>query len=651
VSSEPVLTHLQGSPWQPDEARNDREQFDRVVRLLTIVAVAVGAEGVLVGLLTREPAALAMSLVLASFATWVVWAGPRINSRGAAWFVVRLSIVILLALVLLLQFVPAVGPGMTALALIPMVIGMPYLPSRALRRLAVLAWMMCVAIALSAEAFAVAINGEPRVELHAGLLRVTSVAVIAGIILVLLWQFRDRVSESAREMTALMRMSRDLSRLHDPADLGQAIARHLAMATGARACIVSGWVPEERRVVAVGSYSAEGLPALESGYALAQYPLIRRVLETGEPVSVQVAADDADPAEVAYLRSLGHETLLMLPLSAQGETVGLAKLSGTGRPFGSRVVSLASMLATEAALSLVNARLYDELRHQSFHDSLTGLANRALFLDRLEHALARGERRRTTSAILVFDIDEFKAINDRLGHAVGDRLLVALAARLRGCVRSGDTAARLGGDEFGVLVEELNGRHELEAIAHRIAESMAEPVVLDGHQVSPSVSIGVCFSDDGGETADVLMRNADFAMYWAKRSGKPGVVVFRPILRVSAAERRELEEALPGAVDRGELHLRFQPVVSLQSGAITRVEALLRWDRPGRREPMPAVFIDVAEKTGQITTIGRWVLREARRHARRWQRMPGHEGLMVGVNLSAQRSVTRHSATTSARHS
>jgi diguanylate cyclase (GGDEF)-like protein len=597
------------------------------------VAVAVGVEGVVLSLVTANPAVLAMSLVLATFAAWVVWAGPKMHSRGAGWFVLQLSIVILTVLLALVALVPGVGPGMTAMALLPIVIGLPYLPSAALRRMAVLAWLMCVAISLLVEVLAA--RAEPGLFLESGVLRVTSVAVIAGVILLLLWQFRDRLSESARDTTALMRMSRDLSSVHDPQELGLRMARHIAIATGADACMISRWMPDDGTVRTFGVYPFEGLPTLEPSYDLARYPLTRRVLESGKPVSLHVAQPDADPNEVAFLRTLGHEALLMLPLAAKGKTVGLVELTSSSTPFTQRVAALASMLAAEAAMALENARLYDELRHQAFHDGLTGLANRGLFLDRLEHALVRGERRPATSAVLLFDVDEFKSVNDRLGHAMGDRMLATLAERLRECIRAGDSAARLGGDEFAVLLEELDDRAEAELVAHRIVASMALPVGLEDTQVEPSVSLGVCFSGDGGETADTLLRNADFAMYQAKRLGKGQVQVFRPSMRISHAHRQELEVALRGVVEREELRLQYQPIVSLETGRIQAVEALVRWDLPGREGRLPGEFIGLAEETGQIRAIGLWVLRMASRQIRRWHEVTGRSDLAIGINLSA----------------
>ena len=287
-------------------------------------------------------------------------------------------------------------------------------------------------------------------------------------------------------------------------------------------------------------------------------------------------------------------------------------------------------------MALENARLYQELRHQAFHDGLTRLANRALFTDRLEHALARGERRHADLAVLFIDVDDFKTINDQMGHAKGDRLLLSVADRLRACLRAGDTAARVGGDEFAVLLEDLSDQSEAEVVAQRILDVMAQPLQFGEASATTGVSIGICFAGMGGETADALLRNADFAMYRAKTLGKGRAEVFRPSMRAGASAKRELESLLQGAVARRELRLQYQPVIALRTGRIAGVEALLRWDVPGQGTRMPADFIALAEETGLIVPIGRWVLREASRQTKAWQRLLEREDFAISVNLSAR---------------
>ena len=279
--------------------------------------------------------------------------------------------------------------------------------------------------------------------------------------------------------------------------------------------------------------------------------------------------------------------------------------------------------------------LEDQLRHQAFHDSLTGLANRALFANRVEHALIRSARRGAPLAVLYLDLDDFKTINDTIGHADGDDLLVTVADRLRASLRMGDTAARLGGDEFAVLLDELTDDTEALVVAERILAALQPPFVLQGREVTTGASIGIAISDLGG-SADDLLRNADVAMYMAKSQGKNRCVTFAPEMHRRIIERLGLRHDLQRALDDGgELHLRYHPVVDLGSGTLAGFEALVRWTHPERGLISPADFIPLAEETGLIVPLGRWVLEEAIGAARRWEREHGG-GLFLTVNLSGR---------------
>ena len=277
----------------------------------------------------------------------------------------------------------------------------------------------------------------------------------------------------------------------------------------------------------------------------------------------------------------------------------------------------------------------EELVHQAFHDSLTGLANRALFRDRVEHALSRRSRSGMDPAVIYLDLDGFKNVNDGLGHEAGDNMLREIATRLLAVVRSGDTVARLGGDEFAVLVEE--SRHvqvEAEAIAERALQSMTVPVVLGSREIILSASLGIAHGD-ADSTASSLLRDADVAMYQAKTTGKSRWVVYEPTMRASAVERLQLEGDLAHAVSGHQLRLLYQPVVELETNRIVGFEALVRWEHPELGTIMPECFIPIAEDNGMIIPIGRWVLREACRTAADWlDRYP--RNLTMAVNLSAR---------------
>ncbi len=283
----------------------------------------------------------------------------------------------------------------------------------------------------------------------------------------------------------------------------------------------------------------------------------------------------------------------------------------------------------------------DELRTRALHDPLTRLANRALFGDHVRHALAR---HRLTDprphAVLLVDLDGFKAINDSLGHAAGDQVLVEFAGRLRAMVRPGDTAARLGGDEFGVLLENSSLR-EAAVFAQELLDSVRGPVTLagmvalHGQEVFLTGSVGVALSEperDAGE----LLRNADVAMYAAKAAGRDRFEVFQPEMQEAALRRLDLETALRRAIEHQELVLHYQPIVALETGEVTGVEALVRWHHPERGLIPPAEFIPVAEASGLIKPMGVWVLEQACRQVRSWQqRFPHRAGLHVSVNASA----------------
>jgi diguanylate cyclase (GGDEF)-like protein/PAS domain S-box-containing protein len=279
--------------------------------------------------------------------------------------------------------------------------------------------------------------------------------------------------------------------------------------------------------------------------------------------------------------------------------------------------------------------LEEQLVHQAFHDGLTGLANRTLFAERVEHALARSGP--GDLAILFIDLDDFKNVNDSLGHAAGDQLLVAAARRLQGCLRPADTAARLGGDEFAVLLERVTDAEAAETVAGRILDMLHRPFGLNGRTIPIKSSIGVAVAQPGALDVDELLRNADVAMYAAKAGGKDRFELFRPDMHADMLQRLELEAELRHATDRGELVLHYQPIVELVSGRITRVEALVRWNHPTRGLLPPLAFIPLAEERGMIGPIGRWVLLEACQQARRWQdRFPDAPPLALHVNLSGR---------------
>ena len=275
--------------------------------------------------------------------------------------------------------------------------------------------------------------------------------------------------------------------------------------------------------------------------------------------------------------------------------------------------------------------LEEQLKHQAFHDPLTGLANRALFVDRVEHALARGERDGMRVAVLFVDLDDFKTINDSLGHNGGDEVLVAVAGRLRECFRPGDTFARFGGDEFAILVEDTSLSNAT-SVAYRIVDALGEPFSIGGREVMIHASVGIEFAEAQGTRTDELLRNADVAMYVAKGKGKARYQLFEPSMHTAALRRLEIKADLRRAVEKDEFVLHYQPIVSLNGGALLGMEALVRWNHPERGLLPPLDFISVAEQTGLITPLGRWVLREACRQATKWPL--SNPSISLSVNVS-----------------
>jgi diguanylate cyclase (GGDEF)-like protein len=285
-------------------------------------------------------------------------------------------------------------------------------------------------------------------------------------------------------------------------------------------------------------------------------------------------------------------------------------------------------------------RAEEELSHNVFHDSLTGLANRALFHDRLEHALERTSRSGWEVAVVYLDLDGFKTINDSRGHEAGDQVLREMAARLLGIIRSIDTLSRLGGDEFAILVEEsARALDEAQAVAERVLELLTDPFVVHNHQVVLSASIGIAIGDVASD-ASGMMRDADLAMYKAKTSGRARWAVYEPSLSVAALQRLELESDLRRALQRNQFRILYQPIVQLKSNRVAGFEALLRWDHPRLGVVGPNTFIPIAENNGTIVEIGQWVLEGACRTAAEWRRAHPDLEQSMAVNLSGRQLAT-----------
>jgi diguanylate cyclase (GGDEF)-like protein len=331
---------------------------------------------------------------------------------------------------------------------------------------------------------------------------------------------------------------------------------------------------------------------------------------------------------------------VLVALAATGSISFIREQTGAGwaadvATFSIVGLSLLSLLLLRTRGENARKELQARLAHQAFHDPLTDLANRNLLKSRLDHALARVSRKGDPMALLFIDLDDFKKVNDTLGHDAGDALLLELAARLRACTRAGDTVARLGGDEFAVLLEEMSESRNAVEVAGRIIEELGAPVEVAGRSVSMTCSVGISLGLDGTESAEGLLGDADMAMYAAKNAGKGCCEVFRPGLRTELLEEIDREMELERAIEEQQFVLHYQPIVELDRDEIVGVEALVRWMHPERGMLPPGDFIPLAESTGLIVPLGRWILEEACLQARRWQ-LNAAEGtrFQLSVNLS-----------------
>jgi diguanylate cyclase (GGDEF)-like protein len=330
------------------------------------------------------------------------------------------------------------------------------------------------------------------------------------------------------------------------------------------------------------------------------------------------------------------------PVREEGRVVGSIVVTSRRpeRRYGADDQEVLLAFAEHASLALTDARMVRTALHQAFHDPLTDLPNRALFVDRLELGVSRVQRSKSKLAVLFLDIDRFKIVNDSLGHAAGDELLREVAARLVASIRPGDTAARFGGDEFAILLEDVEDQAAAEQVALRILGALKAPLHIAGRDVFISASIGIAM--DAASAGDMI-RDADLAMYRAKSEGKGRHAVFEPAMHVAIVERADLEADLQRVLERAELLLHYQPIVALGNRAIVGVEALVRWRHPTRGIVSPGSFIPLAEETQLMAELGRWILTDACREVAGWRTL---RPLRLAVNLSA---VQLHAADALAR--
>jgi diguanylate cyclase (GGDEF)-like protein len=364
----------------------------------------------------------------------------------------------------------------------------------------------------------------------------------------------------------------------------------------------------------------------QSGYAIA----------TGNATIVNDWRTETRFQQSELQKTQGMQSAAIILIRGQERPYGVIGAGSRGQhEFTQEDVNFMQAMANVLANAIERRRTEEQTQHEALHDALTRLPNRNLFLDRLQHAVSVAARRRTALAVLFLDLDQFKRVNDSLGHAAGDELLAAVAPRIEQALRPGDTVARFGGDEFAVLAEDVRNEHGATRIAERIAEALARPFILREREHFVSASIGISIGV-GTEAPEALIRDADSALYRAKEHGRGGYEIFDEVMRSRVIEHMQTENDLRRALQREELVLHYQPVVRLHDGSIASMEALLRWDHPERGLIGPLTFIPVAEESRLIVPIGRWVIEQACRQAAIWQQLqPDSAPVSVAVNLSA----------------
>jgi len=520
---------------EPLESSFGEEELQRHLRLFlaflaAACAVFATVESVVAVLYGERIVAIA-AISLCACGLWLIRARSRVGRERLGPLVARITTV-MFALIVVNGLAQPTGQEVVALAaLLPVIAALPFLDRSATIRAMVTSWV----VAVGAMAFGATFPTTTVLPAEANaILRIVSVGLICGLLFLMLWQFGNRLKDAVRDLRALTRMSSELTRTLDPRRVGDVTARHMASALSVEAVGICYWDQRGDRLLTYGFYPPEQRGGIAEAYDLEDYPLSRRLLDDQSMTIVSVSDPAADPAEVAYLRSIGQASMMMIPLVARGRALGIVELTtARASAFSPSAVTLARMLADEASMALDNARLHEEIRHQAYHDGLTDLANQVKFRERLAEIVAMpgGDR---SIAVLFIDLDDFKEVNDGFGHTTGDQLLRGVAERLRSIVRPDDLGARFGGDEFAVLLTGISESGDAERVAQRVVEELAQPFVLAGRNVRVAASVGVATSEVSGPDVDALLRDADFAMYRAKAAGKNGFATFSPGMREAA---------------------------------------------------------------------------------------------------------------------
>jgi diguanylate cyclase (GGDEF)-like protein len=392
---------------------------------------------------------------------------------------------------------------------------------------------------------------------------------------------------------------------------------------------------------AVTSGAAALLGANSVALMLAEEGRSRRLTVASTAGTPEASTHEAEAREAmaggqVVIRPLARDAVIAAPVQVTGEMAGslVARLPGPAERRAEHRDQLAAF-AQQVSLALTDARTVEAV-HEAHHDPVTGLPNRGLFLKIFNRVLASRDVATDPTSVLFIDLDRFKAVNDSLGHEAGDQLLAAVAGRIRGCVRASDTTARLGGDEFAVLLHD-SPMDAATSVAERIINAVKDPFRVAGRDLFIGASVGVAVSRETSEHSDVLLNNADVAMYRAKKEGPGKVVVYEPYMHTEALNYLSLRGDLQKALDAGEFALQYQPLIRLATGEVAGVEALIRWHSPGRGLVSPVDFIPIAEESGLIVEVGQWVLETAAAQVAQWRRT--FPDLTLNVNVSGHQLV------------
>jgi diguanylate cyclase (GGDEF)-like protein/PAS domain S-box-containing protein len=567
---------IPGVSLSTDETR----EVARLALSISVIVLLFAFTSIVIVLETGDPASAAAAAVQFAIVGALVYARRQLTGGQSQRGVVLLVASTLVACLVMATIPPPV-PALAAGPIMAVAFALSFLPGRRLKVALIAAWVVSVVTAVIVEFTPASPDMPPEI---AAASRVVTFAAVVGLVGFVLYRHRRRLEQAVTSAQTADDALRDSE------------ARYRTVVEGVREVIFR--VDRENRWALLNQAWAD-----LTGLAIAD--------SVGRPVIDFVHPDDREH----------HAALARLVVSGEmdeySHELRLVGLRGAdiwvevhGRPIHDDDGAFVGMSGTMTDVT-VRRQLEERLVMQAFHDDLTGLANRALFKDRVEHALTRRPAGRRIVALLFLDLDRFKNVNDSLGHTVGDGLLIAIGERLHAVLRPEDTIARLGGDEFAILVDDVRAPHDVLELAERISAAFDSPFRLGEREITIRSSIGIVLASGGHRTADDLLRDADVAMYRAKATGRGSYALFEPSMQAEVAARQELESDIREAIEHERLTLAYQPIVDLRTGEVVAVEALARWSHPERGDVPPSVFIPSAEESGMIVPFGRWVLRRA----------------------------------------